>query len=184
MNLGSQVTRPLVALFSDLSPSPFASRTPNPENKPISPAITREKILTLAGTEAQKRGIALPAGAIFYSSTFGLYGVGYFVQGNDHGDGGLGNPWLYFDALDGHTVSADIPGAGSAGDIFIQAQFPLHSGRILGLPGRILISIMGLAVAMLSLTGIIIWVRKRRSRYSRKINNVINEPSKISVQLE
>jgi uncharacterized iron-regulated membrane protein len=46
----------------------------------------------------------------------------------------------------------------------MQAQFPLHSGRILGLPGRILISIMGLVVAMLSVTGIVIWARKRRTR--------------------
>ena len=46
----------------------------------------------------------------------------------------------------------------------MQAQFPLHSGRILGLPGRILVSLLGLAVAMLSLTGVVIWMRKRRSR--------------------
>jgi uncharacterized iron-regulated membrane protein len=46
----------------------------------------------------------------------------------------------------------------------MQSQFPLHSGRILGLPGRILISAMGIVVAMLSLTGIVIWLRKRRYR--------------------
>lgn len=40
----------------------------------------------------------------------------------------------------------------------------MHSGRILGLPGRILISLMGLAVALLSVTGVVIWARKRRSR--------------------
>ncbi|HRB97292.1 MAG TPA: PepSY-associated TM helix domain-containing protein, partial [Nitrosomonas sp.] len=57
-----------------------------------------------------------------------------------------------------------IPGSGSAGDIFLDAQFPLHSGRILGLPGRIMISILGLLVAMLSVTGIIIWQRKRWAR--------------------
>ncbi len=37
-----------------------------------------------------------------------------------------------------------------------------HSGRILGLPGRILISLMGLVVAILSVTGVVIWARKRR----------------------
>lgn len=46
----------------------------------------------------------------------------------------------------------------------MQAQFPLHSGRILGMPGRILVSLLGLVVAMLSLTGIVIWAKKRRSR--------------------
>ena len=81
-----------------------------------------------------------------------------------HGDGGLGNPWLYFDARDGSPAGADVPGTGSAGDIFLQAQFPLHSGRIIGLPGRILVSCLGLAVAMLSVTGVVIWFRKRRAK--------------------
>ncbi|MCK1316969.1 PepSY domain-containing protein, partial [Bradyrhizobium sp. 23] len=40
----------------------------------------------------------------------------------------------------------------------------LHSGRIVGLFGRILISVMGLVVAALSVTGIVIWWRKRRAR--------------------
>ena len=62
-----------------------------------------------------------------------------------------------------------IPGTGSAGDIFLQSQFPLHSGRIIGLPGRILISAMGLMVAMLSATGLIIWLRKRRARFVKTI---------------
>ena len=57
-----------------------------------------------------------------------------------------------------------MPWQGTAADIFVQAQFPLHSGRILGLPGRILISLMGLVVAALSVTGVVIWARKRRAR--------------------
>ncbi|MGS0743339.1 PepSY domain-containing protein [Glaciimonas sp. GG7] len=59
--------------------------------------------------------------------------------------------------------------AGSAGDIFMQAQFPLHSGRILGLTGRILISVMGAVVALLSATGLLIWLRKRRARMQQKV---------------
>jgi uncharacterized iron-regulated membrane protein len=56
-----------------------------------------------------------------------------------------------FDGRDGTPAGGVVPGTGSADDIFLQAQFP-HSGRILGLPGRILISAMGLVVAMLSAT--------------------------------
>jgi uncharacterized iron-regulated membrane protein len=60
------------------------------------------------------------------------------------------------------------PWKGTAADLFVQAQFPLHSGRILGLPGRILISAMGLVVAILSVTGVVIWARKRRARLARE----------------
>jgi uncharacterized iron-regulated membrane protein len=81
-----------------------------------------------------------------------------------HGDGGLGNPWLYFDAASGSFVSAQIPGTGSAGDIFMQAQFPLHSGRILGFTGRVMMSVFGVFIALVSVTGVLIYARKRRAR--------------------
>ena len=164
MNLGTEVMRPLVNRISPLSPSPFDTITPSPLDKPLTPVISRQAVLELANSEARKRGWDAPAGAIFWSPQFGVYGVGFFEADNDHGDGGLGNPWLYFDGKSGAYAGAIVPGTGSAGDIFMQAQFPLHSGRILGLPGRILISLMGLVVAMLSITGIVIWARKRKSR--------------------
>lgn len=164
MNLDRQVMRPLVRMFSPVTPTAFETRTPRPRGKTAPPQIAREEVVQIAREEAGRRGWTLPAGGVFYSSMYGLYGVGFFEPGNDHGDVGLGNAWLYYDADTGRPEGARIPGSGSAGDVFMQAQFPLHSGRILGTPGRILISIMGALVAMLSVTGVIIWLRKRRAR--------------------
>jgi len=62
------------------------------------------------------------------------------------------------------VLGENVPWKGTAADVFGQLQFPLHSGRILGMPGRILMSAMGLMVAMLSVTGIVIWWRKRKAR--------------------
>lgn len=109
-----------------------------------------------------------------------MYGVDFYTPENDHGDGSLGNPWLYFDGTSGEYLGGKIPGQGSTGDIFIQAQFPLHSGRILGLPGRIMISIMGLMVAMLSVTGILIWARKRRARLVSYSHSKLTLASELS----
>lgn len=164
MNLETQLMRPLVAKFSTLSPNAFDTRAPQPIDKPIEPLISRERALEIATIAAAKRGWNLPAGGLFYAPSYGLYGVGFFTPGNDHGNGGLGSAWLYFDGKDGSPAGGSVPGTGSAGDTFLQAQFPLHSGRILGLPGRILISIMGLMVALLSATGVLIWLKKRRVR--------------------
>jgi uncharacterized iron-regulated membrane protein len=125
------------------------------------------RVLQLARDEAARRGIHAPAGGLFLSPEFGVWGVGFFEAGNSHGDGGLGNPWLYFDARSGAFAGADLPGRGSAGDVFLQSMFPLHSGRIIGLPGRVLMSLMGVLVAMLSVTGVLIWARKRRARVFR-----------------
>jgi uncharacterized iron-regulated membrane protein len=168
MNLNNQVMTPIIKMFSTVTPTAFDTRTPVAPDKVVEPKMSREQVTQLAIAEGKRRGFEVPAGGVFYSSIFGLYGVGFFEAGNDHGDVGLGNAWLYFDAATGTPAGTRIPGTGSAGDLFIQAQFPLHSGRILGLPGRIFISVMGALVAMLSLTGVVIWMRKRKARVAQK----------------
>jgi uncharacterized iron-regulated membrane protein len=115
-------------------------------------------------TFVRHRGWEQPAGDVFYSPEFGIYGVQFFKPEDGHGAGGVGHRALFLDGKDGRLLGDRQPWVGTAADIFVQAQFPLHSGRILGLPGRILISIMGLIVAMLSVTGIVIWAKKRRAR--------------------
>lgn len=170
MNLKQEVMRPLVSTFSTLTPDPFSLRTPNPHDEPLEPAITRQEIIQRASAEAERRNWTAPPGGMFYEPEYGIYGVTFHELGQDHANFGLGNPWLYFDGQNGSFLGVKIPGEGSAGDIFLQAQFPLHSGRILGLPGRILVSLLGLAVATLSVTGVIIWQRKRWAR-AKMTNN-------------
>jgi uncharacterized iron-regulated membrane protein len=162
MNLNREVMRPLVSVLSPLAENPFASRTPRAE--PTTPGLPRERALELGAAEASRLGLEHGPGGVFYSTEFDVYGVGFYAPGNDHGDGGLGNPWLYFDGQTGAPAGAELPGRGSAGDLFMQLQFPLHSGRILGVPGRVLISALGLVIAMLSVTGVVIWAKKRRVR--------------------
>ena len=145
------------------------------------PTLARRDVLALALRDAPARGITAPAGGMFYSPMYNIYGVGFFASDNAHGDGGLGNPWLYYDAADGRALGAAIPGTGSAGDIFMQAQFPLHSGRIAGVPGRVLVSLLGVMVATLSVTGVVIWARKRaaarRSRAQSRVQPARNSAS-------
>src|ERR1700738_3383207 len=164
MNLTNPVMRPLVSLFSPLGSTPFSdpelAMPPNPTASPLS----RERVVALARVAARRDGIDAPPGGLLYSALLNTYGVGYFEPGNDHGDAGLGNAWLFWNAQTGKPVGAQIPGRGSAGDIFMQAQFPLHSGRIIGLTGRILVSITGVVVAILSAIGLLIWLKKARAR--------------------
>ena len=150
-----------MAWFSPLAPTPFDGVAPGTPEKPVEPEVDREAAIRSAQAEASRCGWSAPPGAVFYSPD---YGIGFFEPGHGHGDGGLGNPWLYFAGADGRLVSAQVPGTGSAGDIFLQAQFPLHSGRIFGVAGRVIVSLMGLVVAMFSVTGVVIWAKKRRAR--------------------
>ncbi len=163
LNLYGEVARPVVAALSSFTPTPYDTRPMRPQDDLLAPKVTYAQVLANGRAEAQRRGITLPAGDIFYSPDFGVFGVRFFGPGSDH-DAGLGPDILYFDSADGRYIGDWIPWRGTAGDLFLQMQFPVHSGRILGLPGRIIISAMGLGVAMLSVTGVVIWLRKRRAR--------------------
>lgn len=164
LNLYAEIFYPIMSKFSTVTPSPYDMRTPADEDEPIMPLIAYETLLSAAREEARGRGWEEPAGSVFYSPDYGIHGVEFFHPDADHGVGGVGHRTLYFDGVDGRYLGDYRPWTGTAADLFVQAQFPLHSGRILGLPGRVLISLMGLVVAALSVTGVVIFAKKRASR--------------------
>ena len=96
--------------------------------------------------------------------------MSFFDPENELGAMGMGLSNIYVSADDGRILGMHRPWHGTAADVFVQLQLPLHSGRILGLPGRILMSFMGLVVVMLAVTGIVIWERKRRGRQARRMS--------------
>jgi uncharacterized iron-regulated membrane protein len=167
LNLYREVFYPIISMVGEVTPTPFDERTPTNLHDPIPPKIGYASILDRAEQVAREQGWAEPVGDVFYAQNFGIYGVRFFHPGADHGSGGAGHPTLFFDGGDGRYLGDRQPWTGTASDIFVQAQFPLHSGRILGLPGRILVSIMGVGTAVLSITGVIIWWRKRGRQAGR-----------------
>jgi uncharacterized iron-regulated membrane protein len=153
---------------SSYTPTPYDLRKPVPLDKPIVATLSFKEVIDRADSEARSRGWSQAAGAIGYNALFGIYSVRYYPAGHDHGSGGAGPSQLFYDGVDGRLLGDKIPWTGTAADIFVQAQFPVHSGRILGLPGRIIISLMGLVVAALSASGIVIWWRKRSAKVGRR----------------
>jgi uncharacterized iron-regulated membrane protein len=131
------------------------------------PRLSLDAALAIARREAGARGWNLRPTSIFDAEALGAYGVFFFPSLGDRGKG-LGTPMIYLDDRSGEIIRVDEPMAGSAGDIFIRAQFPLHSGQVAGLPGRIFISVTGLLVATLAVTGVVIWARKWRARRQQK----------------
>jgi uncharacterized iron-regulated membrane protein len=150
------VFRPAMSLVTPLTKSPF---DPTEARAAADPRVSFATVVASARDEAARRGWQRPFD-VFHSPEFNMYGVGF----GDHHAAGIGVPYLYFDAQTGHVQGQTVPGHGRAGDVFLQWLFPLHSGQIAGLPGRILISLSGIAVAVLSVTGVVIWAKKRRGR--------------------
>jgi uncharacterized iron-regulated membrane protein len=167
LNLEREVFTPVLSLFSKVTPSWYTSRTPTPLDVHIEPRFTHQQLYDMAVAEARRQGITAPAASIYYNPQYGIGGVDFFERGDDHGATGIGPASLSFDMLTGQTAGSRIPWKGTTADVFQQLQFPLHSGRILGQPGRILISLMGLISAALSVTGVVIWYRKRRARAAK-----------------
>lgn len=161
ISLYGPVFYPLMSTVSQTTPSPLSARVPAKRLAPIVPMLDFRQIVDVAADEGAKRGWTVPPGGIFYFSAYGVYSVSFFEPGKDVGGPGLGPPVLFIDGNDGEVLGTRQPWKGTVADIYQQAQIPVHSGRILGIPGRILISAMGLIVAMLSVTGVLIWMRKR-----------------------
>jgi uncharacterized iron-regulated membrane protein len=75
-----------------------------------------------------------------------------------------GTTQLAFSASDGRLISTFRPTGAASGDTVTTWITTLHMAGVWGLPFRLFMTIMGLSVAVLSITGVIIWWRKRQSR--------------------
>ncbi|WBH15852.1 PepSY-associated TM helix domain-containing protein [Sphingomonas radiodurans] len=72
-----------------------------------------------------------------------------------------------FDADTGRLVFLKLPTGQHARTTVDTWLSGLHMGVVLGLPWRIMVSTIGLGVVILSVTGVIIWMRKRSARLFR-----------------
>ncbi|HYA81339.1 MAG TPA: PepSY-associated TM helix domain-containing protein, partial [Methylocystis sp.] len=75
-----------------------------------------------------------------------------------------GSTSVAFDGGDGALIQFSQPTGEHLGNTIEAWLVTLHMARIFGLPYRILVSVLGLVVAMLSVTGIYIWWKKRAAR--------------------
>jgi uncharacterized iron-regulated membrane protein len=182
LNLYFEVFSPLMRKVSSYTPTPYELRRPAPPDAPIEPKLSFAEIIAKAETDGRRRGWTAPVGAVSYAQQYGIYGARFFKPDDDENPGGLSPAQLYYDGQDGRLLSAWQPWVGTAADIFVQTQFPVHSGRILGLPGRILISLMGLVVAALSVTGVVIWYRKRRARLHARSSELTGQAVVIAAK--
>ncbi|WP_341801831.1 PepSY-associated TM helix domain-containing protein [Rhizomicrobium electricum] len=157
LNLPEQVFRPLLKTFTTLSPSYEDLRPPAVVR---TPKLSFDDALHLARREADRPQWVFRAP--------GTVGVSYGARG-DKGLDGFGLSTIVFDDQTGARVLHQQAGHGRLADIYAGMQYQLHSGRILGWPGRILVALAGLAVAMLSVTGVVIWLRKRHARMVRRL---------------
>lgn len=80
----------------------------------------------------------------------------------------FGRTQVYLDAHTGAVLAVRDPRDDTAADAFMAWQFPLHNGEAFGLAGRWVVFFAGLAPAVLYVTGVLLWRRKRRARKNQQ----------------
>lgn len=70
---------------------------------------------------------------------------------------------LLFDADNGEFRLLVLPTERYAGNTVTHWLYALHMANVFGLPWRIFVCVLGLVIVMLSVTGILIWMKKRRA---------------------
>jgi uncharacterized iron-regulated membrane protein len=116
---------------------------------------------TLMAAEAKHHGFGIHSeSGLYYEPEHGAYM--YSVDSTLDVDTRLGETTVTFDGDDGHLLLFAAAGSSTRGTID-QWLIGLHFGaiRIGGIAYRSFVSVLGLGVALLSITGVWIWLRKR-----------------------
>ncbi|MBP6595892.1 MAG: PepSY domain-containing protein [Arenimonas sp.] len=80
-----------------------------------------------------------------------------------------GSTQVIFDADTGELLHTWLPTGAASGDTIRTWLTSLHMAALWGVPLRIFMTGMGLTVAMLSVTGVVIWARKRQGRSRSRV---------------
>lgn len=75
-----------------------------------------------------------------------------------------GSTSILFDARDGELTALSLPTGQHSGATLTTWLVELHTANVFGMPYRIFVSCLGLAIVMLSATGVYVWWKKRAAR--------------------
>lgn len=129
--------------------------------------VARLRGAVLAAQEMNRLGLTAGAAAsLYYDAATGIYSYSFTSSRDFTSHGGRSS--ILFSAVDGHLVKVELPTGQNGANTFTNWIMALHMGMVFGLPYRIAVSLIGMMVTTLSVTGVIIWMKKRSGRIGRK----------------
>lgn len=161
----SEVYNPLMrAMFAHQRDDQGIPKLAKPQPEPGFPWIEARGIgRRLMQAKAQAKGFkVLKEQALHYDPYTGVFY--YRVKSSLDIRDRNGNTEVYFDANTGAPRGAWLPTCAAGGDTIRTWITSLHMAALWGWPFKLFICVLGLTVAMLSVTGVQIWWRKRRTR--------------------
>jgi len=76
---------------------------------------------------------------------------------------------IVIDARDGRFLGIQVPTGQRAGNTFSSWIVALHIASVFGLPWKIAVSLIGIVLVVITVTGVLIWWRKRQSRRGSRV---------------
>ena len=162
-NLGEQVYTPVMStLFGMDDPLQQQPKLAAPREQPLTPmpeALARARALMA------RHGADLPLrheSSLYFDGERGLYlyATHTGLDISDHG----GQTLLLMDDASGDFRGLVLPSGQNGGRTFTNWLLALHMAALWGLPMKIFVCAMGLLVALLSATGVYLWLKKRAAR--------------------
>jgi uncharacterized iron-regulated membrane protein len=132
----------------------------------------RKQAHQLMSQAALSQGLRIEAeSSLMHDPRYGIYRYTVRSDRDIHKDGGSTS--LTFDADNGELIRLWLPTGTAAGDTFNTWMASLHMAKLWGTPYQAFICVLGLVVAVLSGTGVLIWAKKRRARLTARsgVNN-------------
>ncbi|MGC3982985.1 MAG: PepSY-associated TM helix domain-containing protein [Steroidobacteraceae bacterium] len=181
-NLKFELFRPVLGAMAELTPD-FQRSLPNlPQaNAPVT--LTFEQALARGrAVLAPELQYMVPSYVGYTSEAPGLLKVRFADPGRGDDNWRFHYENLFLDGQTGELITRVGYSNGTAADKFVMWQYPLHSGQVFGFWGRAFMGLVGLATTLLSITGIIIWLKKRRAEVLRSAG--ITSPNTLAFNSE
>lgn len=162
-NLGNEIFRPAVRLFSPITPHPVQSLSRHAGTRPP-PAYGIQTAIARAREHLPPTALGFLPWYASHLPDKGVYRVAFKEDGMRERALRLRYEQIFIDDQTGLLRGMTGYDSGTAGDRFLIWQYPLHTGRILGWPGQVLVAVTGLVVALLCVTGFLVWRVRRKAR--------------------
>lgn len=156
------VTRAVLGMQDDVR-----DRLPEISQPPLDPPMGWAAGLAAARTEmaalAAREGFRIERESnIGYEAGQGIFR--YRVVSSRDVAERYGQTTVIIDASDGRLLGTYLPTGKAAGDTVTEWMYALHMAALWGWPMQVFVSLVGVVVAALSVTGVVIWWQRRRAR--------------------
>ena len=91
----------------------------------------------------------------------------------------LGDTLVWINPLSGKMMIERSPRTRTAGEGFMHWLFPLHSGTAFGTAGQVAMSATGVAPLLMVVTGLWVWLRKRRGERIARERRITRQKARV-----